>query len=513
MLQLKGVSITYKKDLRVFISKLSLVLNPGDKMALVGEEGNGKSTLLKLVYDEGLVEDYVEFSGEILRDGGVFGYLKQELDNGEKEMPVYGYLCQETAFYDMDGKELAKMAKQLGLPLELLYSGQKMGTLSGGEKVKLQMVRILCKRPDVLLLDEPSNDIDLPTLEWMEQFVNRWEGAVLFVSHDETFLERTANRILHLEMLKKKREPRHTVSNTGYTEYVERRLRGMEKQEQLARKERSEYQAKREQFKRIRQKVEHQQNTITRQDPQGGRLLKKKMKAVQSLGRRFEREAANMTEMPETEEAISFRFHGNHAVPPGKTVLELKREQLWVGERLLAEPINLCVRGAEKICIIGKNGVGKTTLLKKIAEQLLAREDIRAAYMPQDYADGMDFDSTPVAFLSRTGDKEEQTRIRTFLGSLKYTREEMEHPVRELSGGQKAKLFLLHISMGGDNVLVLDEPTRNFSPLSNPVIRQMLRAFDGAIISVSHDRKYISEVCDTVYELTREGCDRCERFL
>ena len=102
------------------------------------------------------------------------------------------------------------------------------------------------------------------------------------------------------------------------------------------------------------------------------------------------------------------------------------------------------------------------------------------------------------------------TKIRTFLGSLKYTVEEMEHPIRELSGGQKAKLFLLGISMDGANVLVLDEPTRNFSPLSNPVIRQMLQGFAGAVISVSHDRKYISEVCDTVYELTGEGCRKIE---
>lgn len=511
MLQLKNVSITYKKDLRVFISKLSLVLNPGDKAALIGEEGNGKSTLMKLIYDERLVEDYIEFSGEIIRNGSVLGYLKQELDGQDKDLSVYEFLTQEPGFYEMDGKELAKLANKIGLPVELLYSDQRVETLSGGEKVKLQMVRILCRRPDILLLDEPSNDIDLETLEWLEGFVDQWKGAVLFISHDETFLERTANRVIHLEMLKKKKESRHTISNTGYAEYVEECQHRMTKQEQIARMERRDFQAQQERLRRIEQKVECQQNKISRQDPHGGRLLKKKMKAVKSFEHRFERESADLTEIPEIEEAIFLRFHGSHKIPQGKIVLELEEERLRVGEeRLLAEHINLQVRGPEKVCIIGKNGVGKTTLLKMIAENLLAREDIQAAYMPQDYKDRMDFGRTPVAFLSRTGDKEELTRIRTFLGSLKYTKEEMDHPIRELSGGQKAKLFLLYLSMSGADVLVLDEPTRNFSPLSNPVIRQLLKDFDGAIISVSHDRKYISEVCDTIYELTEEGFKKVE---
>lgn len=194
MLQLKDVSITYKKDLRVLISQLSLVLNPGDKAALIGEEGNGKSTLMKLIYDEGMVEDYIEFSGDIIRNGSVQGYLKQELDSGDKEMSVYEFMEQEPAFYDMDAKELAGLAGKLGLSVEMLYSDQRVGTLSGGEKVKLQIIRILCRRPDALLLDEPSNDIDLETLEWLERFINQWEGAVLFISHDETFLERNGKQ-------------------------------------------------------------------------------------------------------------------------------------------------------------------------------------------------------------------------------------------------------------------------------------------------------------------------------
>ena len=165
----------------------------------------------------------------------------------------------------------------------------------------------------------------------------------------------------------------------------------------------------------------------------------------------------------------------------------------------------MAFRGSKKICIVGQNGIGKTTLLKKIASNLLERKDIRAEYIPQNYEDVLDLTQTPVDFLDTTGDKEERTRIRTYLGALKYTADEMERPIAELSGGQKAKVLLLKMSLSGTNVLILDEPTRNFSPLSGPVIRKMLSEFSGAIISISHDRKYIKEVCDTVYELTEKG--------
>ena len=163
------------------------------------------------------------------------------------------------------------------------------------------------------------------------------------------------------------------------------------------------------------------------------------------------------------------------------------------------------IRGSEKVCIVGQNGIGKTTLLRKIATELFNRTDIHVEYMSQNYEDLLDLDMTPVEYLDHTGDKQERTKIRTYLGSLKYTADEMNHPMRELSGGQKAKVLLLKMSLSGANVLVLDEPTRNFSALSGPVIRKMLREFPGAIISISHDRKYIREVCDREYLLGRDG--------
>ena len=540
MIQVKHLYLTHKKDLRPLLSDFSFALNPGDKAVIIGEEGNGKSTLLKWVADPALVEGYAEAEGERITGGAKIGYLPQELPEEEKERTLYAFFCEEEQFFQWSPRELSKMAGELGLSVDFYYGEQPMYTLSGGEKVKAQMARILLGEPDVLLLDEPSNDIDIETLEWMERLIGETDRPVLYISHDETLIERTANVVIHLEQICRKTVSRHTVARMPYREYLIQRERVMDNQMQEALNERRQERIRREKLDRIMQRVEHEQNTISRQNPHGGRLLKKKMKAVKSMERRFDKAAGQMTRKPEEEEAILLRFDPEIRIPEGKTVLDFHldtltagNEEIWMdgyaghfqaddavsgqnrqaneGERtdeaprILAKNIELLVRGPEKVCIIGKNGVGKTTLLRRIAAELLSRQDIRAAYMPQNYEELLNLDETPVDYLSESGDKEEITKIRTWLGSMKYTADEMNHPVRELSGGQKAKIFLLKMNLSGANVLILDEPTRNFSPLSNPVIRQVLSDFGGAIISISHDRKYIEEVCQTVYELTEEG--------
>lgn len=505
MLQIKNISIHHKKDLHPLVTDLSFTLNDGDKAAIIGEEGNGKSTLLKLLHDPALVTDYVEYEGEIIKNHVTSGYLAQELAAEDKEKTVYEYLTEEPAFLETDYRDLASMAGKLGISADTFYSDTLMKHLSGGEKVKIQLVRILCLQPGLFLLDEPSNDIDMDTLEWLEEFINSCTFPVLYISHDETLLEHTANMIIHMEQLKRKTESRCTVFKTDYQDYVTRRQESFDRQERLAKEEKAAYEKQQEKFRRIYDKVEYQQDIISRQNPSGGRLLKKKMHAVKSMERRFERQAENMTQMPESEEAIFFRFAQGEGIPAGKWVIDYELPLLCVEDKELARNIRLQIRGPQKICIVGKNGTGKTTLLRKIAEQLLERSDIRAAYMPQNYEELLALDSTPVEYLSKSWDKEENTRIRTYLGSMKYTMQEMDHAIRDLSGGQKAKLLLLKMSMEHRNVLILDEPTRNFSPLSGPVIRRLLREFPGAIISVSHDRKYIREVCDRVLELDHEG--------
>ena len=508
MLQIKKLNLTHKKDLRVILDDFNLVLNDGDKAVIIGEEGNGKSTLMKWIYDPSLIENYIEADGERVMGNERLGYLPQEMPDEDKKKTVYEYFSEEEIFWEKTPKELSVIAGKFGIKNDFFYSSQMMGSLSGGEKVKVQLMRLFICDVSVLLLDEPSNDIDIATLTLLEKTINEWKHIVLFISHDETLIERTANMVIHIEQIKRKTEARYTVAKLPYRNYVEERLHKFELQEQRALCDRREKKIRDEKYQRVSQSVQSALASCSRQAPSVAKNLKDKMHTVKAMGRRFEREDENMTQMPEQEEAIFFKLGDKNAyIPTGKMVIEYELSKLMTpeGERILAEGIYLKIKGSEKICIIGANGAGKTTLLKKIAEELLNRNDIKAEYMPQTYEDLLDLDVTPVDYLDKTGDKEERTRIRTYLGSLKYTPDEMEHPIRELSGGQKAKVLLLRMSLSGANVLILDEPTRNFSPLSGPVIRKMLREFPGAVISISHDRKYIEEVCDKIYQLNPNG--------
>ncbi|HJD23300.1 MAG TPA: ATP-binding cassette domain-containing protein [Firmicutes bacterium] len=500
-LEIQHLTLTLRKSGRVLLKDFSLTLSPGDRAVIIGEEGNGKSTLLRAIAAPESLDGYCEMTGSIRREGLQIGYLEQELPSALYAQSAASFFAGTDIY-----QALTPRLWKLDFDPALLESGQAMGSLSGGEKVKLCLLRLLASRPDVLLLDEPTNDLDMEALEWLEAFLNALEIPALYVSHDETLIERTANLIVHLEQVRKKTVPRHTVERSGYGEYVRRRLAGLEKQEQVARKQRADYGRKMERYQQIYNRVEHEQRTISKAERDHvGQLLKKKMKAVKSMGRRFEREKEEFLEIPDVEDAISLFFPESVRLPRGKRVVDAYFPRLEAGGRLLAREIRLVVGGGEHIALVGRNGAGKTTLLRRLWDELRKRADLRAGWMPQNYGEALDERDTPVGFLAPGGRKEDVTRAFTGLGSLQFTHEEMTQPIGALSGGQRAKLLLLRLLLDGCNVLLLDEPTRNLSPLSNPVIRQALAAYGGTILSVTHDRKYIREVCTAVYELTENG--------
>lgn len=507
MLQVRNVTIRSRKDDRLLVDDLPFTLHKGERAALIGEEGNGKSTLLKWIYDPDLVEHYAEVRGQRVVDGKM-GYLPQELTAEDKALPVCAFMEGACSFYSLSPREVNAVAQRLGLSPALFEEPRPMETLSGGERVKVQLAALLLGRCDILLLDEPSNDLDIETLEWLSGFMQAFPGAILYISHDEVLLEETADIIIHLEQVRRKTICRSTVSREGYRAYMDQRARQFAHQEQVARFEKADFQKKKDRYLSIYNAVEHAQGSISRADPSTGRLLKKKMHAVKSMGRRLDKEEENLTQLPETEWAILPKWEPGVELSRGKVVLDYVLDELRVGGRVLSRDIRLKIIGPEKVCILGPNGCGKSTLMERMAQALLSRRDIRCTYMPQQYGEGVSYAMRPEEFLAPDGDKESVTKARIYLGSMKYTTDEMSHPVSDLSGGQRAKLLLLKAILDKSNVLLLDEPTRNFSPLSCPNLRKLLSEFPGCILSVSHDRKFIQEVTPVLYSLTENGLVR-----
>ena len=510
MLILRNVTIRSRKDDRLLVDDLSFTLHAGERAALIGEEGNGKSTLLKWIFDSKMVEGYAEASGQRVVDGKL-GYLPQELPGEDTDLPVCAFLEGACGYYTLSPREVNDVAQRLGLSPALFDETRPMGTLSGGERVKVQLAALLLSRCDILLLDEPSNDLDIETLEWLSSFMNAFPGAVLYISHDEVLLEETADTIVHLEQVRRKTICRCTVSREGYRAYMDQRARQFAHQEQVARFEKADFQKKKDRYLSIYNAVERAQEILTRQDPSTGRLLKKKMHTVKSMGRRLDKEEESLTQLPEAEWAILPKWEPGIELSRGKVVLDYSLDELRIEDRLLSQDVHLKIVGPEKVCILGPNGCGKSTLMDQIAQELLSRKDIRCTYMPQRYGEGVSYGMKPEEYLAPDGDKESVTKARIYLGSMKYTTEEMIHPVSDLSGGQRAKLLLLKAILNKSNVLLLDEPTRNFSPLSCPAVRQLLASFPGCILSVSHDRRYIEEVTPVLYTLTENGLKRIYR--
>ena len=504
MLQIRHLTITHLKDFKNMVNDLSLTVNAGDKVGIIGEEGNGKSTLLKLLMNDALVSDYISYSGGIQKSYSHYAYLPQTLPENERKLSLNDYFFGDLDI-DLDYSKLYRFAQELHFDSERFTSQQTIATLSGGELLKIQLLKILSTDWDLLFLDEPSNDLDLDTLIWLENFLQNTPRTVIFVSHDESLLSHVATKIIHLELIKKKQEARTTVRNLDYENYSQQRQTSFEKQTKDAKKEREEYQKAMAKHQRVKQSVEH----VLRHtyDSTAGRLLAKKMKNILSQEKRFNREATKMTELPTQADAIILEFPAISPLPSTKRVLTIQQMCLKIEEHILVRNINFELLGQEKIGIIGKNGVGKSTFLKELRHLLKEKRGITLGYMPQNYHDILNEADSPIDFLTSTGEAIEREKILTHLASLQFTRNEVHHPISQLSGGQKAKLLLLKMVLDQANVLLLDEPTRNFSPTSQPQIRKLFTDYSGAIITVSHDRTFLKEVCQKVYRLNETGIE------
>jgi len=439
MLEIKDLSI-FILD-RYLVKELNLVLNNWDKLAIIGEEGNGKSTLLKSILG---ICDYSVVNGTINLNGNRIGYLEQSMDKENLEKLVY----------------------------------------------------------DFLFVDEPTNDLDIETLEWLENFINSSNKPIMYVSHDETLLSKTANMILHLEQTMKKTECKHTLLKGSYDNYVHDRLRFIDKQIKVAKSEKREFDKQFEKYRKIMQKVEYQQNTITRRDPHGGAILKKKMHSLKSQEKRLN--SKELIKIPDVEESINFFFE-EVSIPRTKRIIDLNINELKVDDKILCKNIKLEISGNTHLCFIGNNGVGKTTLIKEIYYKLKDRNDIKVGYMPQMYDEVLSNYEYVLDFICPNGNKEEITKARLFLGNMKFTKEEMITKINNLSNGTKAKLFLVKLVLDKCNVLILDEPTNHLDLESITSLNKGLCNFQGEVLFTSRDYELNSTVANRVIEINEDG--------
>ncbi len=508
-MKFNDISLTLKSG-RKIVEHLTFTLSSQDKLAIIGEEGNGKSTLIKYIYDKNLIEDYCFYHGHIEISKNSIGYLEQTLNTlwysyGAMDYLLIQALGQEPR-YEVYNQiyEIETLCKKYKLDITILNTNQNLKTLSGGEKIKLQFIKILLSSPELILLDEPTNDLDLETLKLLESFIQTTSIPIIYVSHDEALLANTANIILHLEQIKRKTEMKFTLLRSNYTSYIESRNKQLVKQDKEAYRTRKEKEQKRQNLMHQHLLVENDLDRAVRQPAWGG-VLAKKMKNIKSMEKKLEK--MPLVDYAQPEEAIHVFFNSDVMFPSGKTLIDIKHYTLLASEKILSKDINLKVVGPKHICIIGKNGSGKTTFLKHIAKLLKEKTEIKMGYMPQNYEEELDLELSSVSYLQKDlgYDKSIKGKIMSHLAAMNFQDFEMEASIKYLSGGQKAKLFLLKMILLEKNVLLLDEPTRNLSPLSNPIIRTMLKDFKGAILCVTHDRKLLEEVALETYELTNEG--------
>ena len=501
MIKINHLTITQNKDLRDLVSDLNINIQDGEKVAIIGEEGNGKSTLLRTLMGEKLADFSIR--GEIQCDLQSLAYIPQHIPEELKKKSLQDYFFLESA--DLDFSILYRLAEELHFDSSRFASDQEIGSLSGGEALKIQLIHELAKPFEILFLDEPSNDLDLETVDWLKRKIQKMKQTVIFISHDEDFLSQTADTIVHLRLVKHRKEAETLVEHLDYDRYSEQRKANFARQSQQAANDQRAYDKTMEKHRRVKQNVETALRN-TKNDV-AGRLLAKKMKNVLSQEKRYEKAAQSMTQKPLEEEQIQLFFSDIEPLATSKVLVLLENETLSIGERVLAQELQLTVRGQDKIGIIGPNGVGKSTLLGKLQQLLSDKSEISLGFMPQDYQETLQLDLSPVEFLSQTGHKEELQKIQSFLASLNFSYPEMHHQIRSLSGGQQGKLLLLNLVLRKPNFLILDEPTRNFSPTSQPEIRKLFATYPGGLITVSHDRRFLKEVCRSIYRLTEHGLE------
>tara|TARA_B110000003_G_scaffold204596_1_gene203369 strand:- start:17933 stop:19903 length:1971 start_codon:yes stop_codon:yes gene_type:complete len=519
MLHLLSVGVHFGE--RTLFEGLDLAIGNKDRIGLVGRNGAGKSTLLKVIAghqkaSQGSVSAPKEYR---------IGYLPQEMEHEEaasvlevamqafeevqqleSRLAVLTVEVAERTDYESDSysdliQELSDANERLdaigassteeqahrilqGLGFGLEDMSRTMSEYSGGWKMRVELAKLLLMKPDLLLLDEPTNHLDIESIEWLESFLTHHPGAILLISHDRVFLDTLTKR---------------TVEIGGAKLYD---FKGPYSKYQVWREEERERQT---------QAAKNQQKYIQDTEQLINKFRAKKNKAAfaQSLIKKLDK--LERLEVDASENAqIRFRF------PPaprtGKVIFEAKSLKKQFGDLTVFDNLDFIMARQEKVALVGKNGAGKTTLTRLLLKQepctsgeLTIGHNVDIGYYAQNQTDELNGDLTVLQTLEEVAVGDVRKQLRGLLGSFLFSGEDVDKKVKVLSGGEKARLALCKLLLHPYNVLILDEPTNHLDLKSKTVLKEALKGFDGSLVVVSHDRDFLSDMTQLVYEVTPQG--------
>ena len=513
----KDISKAYGTD--IIFEDVCFGVDKGDRVGIVGPNGCGKSTLL------GIIAGNIEATsgGIYIRSGYSLGYLRQQnqfLGSGtviEEAEKSFEHLYEierrlaelQDAISDhssdsfekdlADFTELSEKYEELGgytykseLSATLAHMGFKeedksktISTLSGGERTRLALSCMLLRKPDILMLDEPTNHLDLHMLAWLESFLESYKGTIIVVSHDRYFLDRITNKIFDLSA------GTLDAYKGNYSEFTVKREERLE--------------VMRREYEKQQAEIARQEEMIRRFKQHGTEHLTKRAKSREKRLAMLE-----VVEKPKIkQDKMKISFEADYK--SGSEVLEAEGLSKSFGDRQLFKNAGLLIRKGERVCIIGENGIGKTTLIRILIGLETADEGyLRTGYNVNFgyYDQGqllLDENETVLGEMKNAYRLYTDTEMRSLLGRFLFKGDDVFKQVRDLSGGEKAKLSLLKLMLSGANTLVLDEPTNHLDIESKEIVEEALLEFKGTLIIVSHDRYLLNIIPDRILELTEDG--------
>ena len=503
---------------QILFIEASAALQKGEKIGLVGPNGAGKTTLFRMISgqelpDEGQVsldrgitigyfsQDVGEMSGrsavaEVMDGAGPVSVVAGELreleaamadpdraDEMEEIIARYGEV--QHRFEELDGYALDGRAREalsgLGFSQEMMEGD--VGALSGGWKMRVALARILLMRPDVMLLDEPSNHLDLESLIWLEQFLKGYEGALLMTSHDREFINRIINKVVEIDG--------GTLSTySGDYEFYEQQRALNEKQQQA--------------------QFERQQAMLAKEIKFIERFKARASHAAQVQSRVKKLDKIERVEPPKRRQTVAFEFLP--APRSGEDVVSLKNVHKGYGSRTIYQGLDFMIRRKERWCVMGVNGAGKSTLLKLVAGStepddgtVAVGGSVKMGYFAQHAMDLLDGERTVFQSLEDSFPQAGQGSLRALAGCFGFSGDDVEKRCRVLSGGEKARLVMAKMLYDPPNFLVLDEPTNHLDLATKEMLINALSEFEGTMLFVSHDRHFLAALSNRLLELTPEG--------